>query len=248
MSLRLTVVGCGDAFGSGGQSNTCFHLDDGSRRWFLDFGASAMVASNAAGIDINAVDAIFLSHLHGDHFGGIPFLILHAQFVTDRTAPLTIAGPPGVEARIRAAQEIMFPESTSIDLSYDIRFVEMIPGETADICGMSVSTVEVSHPSGAPPLALRLERGGRALAFSGDSEWLDVLVDISREADLFICECYAFEQAIPYHVRYRDIETHLSQLTAKRIMLTHLGPEMLENVEAIDPAIGTLRDGMVIEI
>jgi len=248
MSLRLTVVGSGDAFGSGGQSNTCFHLDDGAGRWFLDFGASAMVAANAAGIDMNAVDAIILSHLHGDHFGGIPFLILHAQFVTERRRPLTIAGPPGVEARIRAAQEVLFPESTAIDLNYAIRFVEMIPGETTDICGMSVSTVEVSHPSGAPPLALRLERGGCVLAFSGDSEWLETLIEISRDADLFICECYAFEHAIPFHVRYRDIEANLSRLTARRIMLTHLGTEMLANVDAIDPAVGTLRDGMVIEI
>ena len=83
MSLKITIVGCGDAFGSGGRRNTCFHLDAGDARYFVDFGASSMVGVNALGIDTDAVDAVILSHLHGDHFGGIPFLILHAHFVTE---------------------------------------------------------------------------------------------------------------------------------------------------------------------
>ncbi len=248
MSLTLTIVGCGDAFGSGGRRNTCFHLETETSRYFVDFGASSMVGVNAMGIDTNAVDAIILSHLHGDHFGGIPFLILHAHFVTDRTRPLVIAGPPGVEKRIRDAQEVMFPESSHIALGFELGFVEMEPGATTEVCGAKVECFEVCHPSGAPPLALRVHAGGRLFAFSGDSRWLDVLVDVARDADLFMCECYAFEQDIPYHVRYRDIEANMPRLAAGRIMFNHLGPEPLARLANFDPSIVIAEDGMVVEV
>lgn len=248
MSLTLTVVGCGDAFGSGGRRNTCFHLDSGERRWFVDFGATSLVGVLEMGIDTNAVDAIVLSHLHGDHFGGIPFLILHAHFVSERKGPLTIAGPPGVEARIRAAQEVMFPGTSEIELVFDLRFVELLPGTTTEVCGADVACVEVSHPSGAPPLAIRLSAGERVFAFSGDTEWLDVLIDVARDADLFMCECYAFEEPIPFHVRYSEIVENLPRLTARQIAVSHLGPESIARIDEIDPGILVTEDGMVIEV
>jgi len=248
MSLTLTIVGCGDAFGSGGRRNTCFHLDSGDRRWFVDFGATSLVGALQMGIDTNAVDAIILSHLHGDHFGGIPFLILHAHFVSARKTTLTIAGPPGVETRIRAAQEVLFPGSSEIELGFDLRFVEMTPDKTTEVCGAEISCVEVSHPSGAPPLALRFSAGDRVFAFSGDTEWMDVLIEIARDADLFVCECYAFEEPIPYHVRYTEIAENLPRLAAKKVMVSHLGPEPLKRVGDFDPGILVAEDGMVVEI
>ncbi|WP_436640248.1 MBL fold metallo-hydrolase [Microbaculum sp. FT89] len=248
MSLKLTIVGCGDAFGSGGRRNTCFHLETEDARYFVDFGASAMVGVNALGIDTNAVDAVILSHLHGDHFGGLPFLILHAHFVTNRTRPLTIAGPPGVEKRIRAAQEVLFPDSSNIELGFELRFVELVPGKNTHVSGAEIEAFEVSHPSGAPPLALRIRTGERLFAFSGDTLWLDVLVDVARDADLFMCECYAFEEPIPYHVRYRDLEANLPRLSARRIMLNHLGPESRGRAGEIDKSIERAEDGLVVEV
>lgn len=248
MSLKITIVGCGDAFGSGGRRNTCFHLETESARYFVDFGATALVGVNALGIDTNAVDAIILSHLHGDHFGGIPFLILHAHFVTDRKRPLVIAGPPGLEQRIRAAQEVMFPDSSNIELCFDLVFVELEPGSRSTVCGADIECFEVCHPSGAPPLALRIQAGDRLFAFSGDTEWLDVLPTVARDADLFMCECYAFEEPIPYHVRYRDLEANLADIGARRIMLNHLGTESLARMADIDPSIEIAEDGMVIDV
>jgi ribonuclease BN (tRNA processing enzyme) len=200
------------------------------------------------GIDTNAVDAIILSHLHGDHFGGIPFLILHAHFVTDRKRPLVIAGPPGLEQRIRAAQEIMFPDSSSIELCFDLVFVELEPGSHSTVCGADIECFEVCHPSGAPPLALRIRAGERLFAFSGDTKWLDMLPTVARDADLFMCECYAFEEEVPNHVRYRDIEANLGALGARRVMINHLGPEPLARIDEFDPSLEIAEDGMVIEV
>jgi ribonuclease BN (tRNA processing enzyme) len=93
--MRLTVIGCGDAFGSGGRFNTCFLIAGANSTILLDCGASSLVALHAAGVDLAAIDGVIISHLHGDHFGGLPFFLLDAQFLTRRDRPLLIAGPPG---------------------------------------------------------------------------------------------------------------------------------------------------------
>src|SRR6201981_2566474 len=110
--MRLTIVGCGDAFGSGGRFNTCFFLETAKGTLLVDFGASSLVALKAHGLDPNAIDAILLSHLHGDHFGALPFLLLDAQFLARRERPLLIAGPPGTRARLDQLLEGFFPKQT----------------------------------------------------------------------------------------------------------------------------------------
>ena len=111
--MRLRIIGSGDAFGSGGRFNTCFLIETAKTRLLVDCGASSLVALKAHGLDLNSVDGIVLSHLHGDHFGALPFLSLDAQFVAQRERPLLIAGPPGARARIDAALEVSFPKSTA---------------------------------------------------------------------------------------------------------------------------------------
>src|SRR5215831_17313761 len=91
--MRLQFVGSGDAFGSGGRFNTCFHVVAEELNFLIDCGASSLIAMKRLGIDRNAIDLIVLTHYHADHCGGVPFFILDAQFVATRTRPLTIAGP-----------------------------------------------------------------------------------------------------------------------------------------------------------
>ena len=110
--MKLMIVGFGDAFGSGGRSTTCFWLETAKGTLVVDFGASALPALKARALEPNRIDAIILSHLHGDHFGGLPFLLLDAQFLSRREKPLLIAGPPGTRARLDAALEVFFPKST----------------------------------------------------------------------------------------------------------------------------------------
>ncbi len=94
--MRLQFIGSGDAFGSGGRFNTCFHLTGARTNALIDCGASSLIALKKAGVDRNAIGAILVTHFHADHFGGIPFFVLDAQLVAKRTNPLLIAGPPGL--------------------------------------------------------------------------------------------------------------------------------------------------------
>src|SRR5205823_615436 len=122
--MRLTIVGSGDAFGSGGRFNTCFMVETAERRLLLDCGASSLVALKARTIDPNTIEAVVLSHLHGDHFGALPFLLLDAQFLSRRTHPLLIAGPPGTRERLNAACETFFPRSSASSWHFPLRVEE----------------------------------------------------------------------------------------------------------------------------
>lgn len=244
--MRLQFLGSGDAFGSGGRFNTCFHVENPSGAFLIDCGATSMVALRRHGLDPNAIRTILISHLHGDHFGGLPFFILDAQFYSRRADPLTIAGPPGLGERLAAAQEVFFPGSATAARRFSLEVVELVPGTTREVNGISVTAVEVAHACGAPPLALRLRCDGRILAYSGDTEWTEALVEAGRDADLFIVEALSFERKIPQHLDYASWRAQACRIGARRTVLTHLGPDMLSRADALPEEIAV--DGLVLEL
>lgn len=94
IEMKIHCVGTGDAFGSGGRLNTCFHLQLENEQLLLDCGCSSLIGMQRCGIEPAAIDTVVISHLHGDHFGGLPFLLLEAKYVSRRQRPLTLIGPP----------------------------------------------------------------------------------------------------------------------------------------------------------
>lgn len=247
--MKLTVVGCGDAFGSGGRLQTCYHVEAARTRFLIDCGATTLIGFSKLKLDPNTIETIFVSHLHGDHFAGLVWWLLHAQHVAKRTAPLTVVGPEGVRVRFEAAAEALFPGSTTIQRRYDLRFAELTREKPLDVNGIRVTPFEVKHPSGAPPYALRFEVDGKVLSFSGDTEWTDSLVPAGRGADLFILECYQFDGEPRFHMSWKKIAAHLDGLGAKRVMLTHMAEPMLaRRSEVKDPRTILAEDGLVLEI
>src|SRR5512139_1087949 len=123
--VAVQFLGSGDAFGSGGRDQTCIYVDSPDFRFLIDCGASGLISMKRWGVSPSAVDAILLTHLHGDHFGGIPFFILDAQLISRRTKALVIAGPPGLEHRIHAAMDIFFPGSSKIQQKFALQFIEL---------------------------------------------------------------------------------------------------------------------------
>lgn len=248
--MRLTVIGCSDAFGSGNRLQTSFHIAHAGGEFLIDCGVTALLGLERSGLDPNRIPAIFITHLHGDHFGGLVWWLIHANHVSQRTTPLTVFGPQGTEARFGAAAEALYPGSTTTPRKFDLRFVNYGGSGHAQSFGdVRVTPFEVSHPSGAPPYALRFEADGQALAFSGDTEWVECLLDAARGTDLFIAECFAFDRDARYHMNWRTIERNLERLQARRVMLTHFGPEMLPNrARVCDPRVLLAEDGLVVDM
>jgi ribonuclease BN (tRNA processing enzyme) len=246
--MRVTIVGSGDAFGSGGRFNTCFYVETAKGTLMVDCGASSPVALNRLGLDHARVDAIILSHLHGDHFGGLPFLFLDAQFLRRRDRPLLVAGPPGTRERLNTLMETFFPLSTANEWRFALSIMEIEPGRPTDVVGHDVTTIEVVHPSGAPSTGIRLSDGKNLFAYSGDTEWTEALLTIAEGADLFIIECYSYAKKIAGHVNWETLKTRLPDLHA-RVMVTHMSPTVLARLDEIRAAgVEIAEDGKVIDL
>jgi ribonuclease BN (tRNA processing enzyme) len=243
--MEIKVLGCGDAFGSGGRLQTCFHVTTGETRFLIDCGTTAMIAMRRFGVDPNAVATVFLTHLHGDHFGGLPFLILDAQLVSRRTAPLTIIGPPGLRQRLPALMEAMFPGSSNVERRFALELVELEPEIATVVNGVEITPFPVRHPSGAPSFALRITCEGRTLCYTGDTEWVDALIPAARGADLLIAEGYTAERSVRYHLDWATLRQHLPEIAPGRVLLTHMSQDMLDRET---DGYETAEDGLTIAI
>jgi ribonuclease BN (tRNA processing enzyme) len=243
--MRVRFLGSGDAFGSGGRLQTCILLESGDFRCLVDCGASSLIALKQASIDPNDIDTILISHLHGDHFGGIPFFILDGQF-SRRSRRLLIAGPPGVAERVTQAMEVLFPGSSRTQRKFETEFLEFVGSVPTTIGALRVTPYEVVHGSGAVPYALRIELGGFTIGYSGDTEWTDNLIPAAAGTDMFISEAYFYDKSIRFHVDYATLAHHRSQLGCKRLIVTHMGPDMLAHVAELP--VEAAYDGMEISL
>lgn len=243
--VAIKFLGSGDALGSGGRFQTCIQVTAATGQLLIDCGTSSLVAMKRFGVDPSLVDIILLSHLHGDHFGGLPFFILNAQF-TRRTRPLVVAGPPGVRTRVNEAMEVLFPGSSRVQQKFAIEFVELQDGNTHLISWIKVIPYPVNHPSGAPSYALRVECDGKIIGYSGDTEWVETLTEVARGADLFISEAYFFEKRVKYHLDYQTLMNKRGQLECKRLILTHMSEDVLQKLNSLE--MEWAEDGQVIDL
>jgi ribonuclease BN (tRNA processing enzyme) len=244
--VEIRFVGSGDAFGSGGRFQTCIAVRSSDDFFLIDCGASSLVAMRQQGIQPRDVSKILITHLHGDHFGGLPFFLLEAQFVSKREAPLTIAGPPGLEERLMLAMEILFAGSSKVDPGFDLHLVELKPRTPTSFDGVDVTAFPAAHFSGAPSYSLRVEVDGKTFVYSGDTQWTDTLIEASAGADLFACECYVFGKDVPLHNSYTRIMENRSRMTCKRLIVTHMNEDMLSRVPEIE--LDAAEDGMVVTL
>jgi len=244
--MQLRFVGCGDAFGSGGRANTCFHVTGHAVNFLIDCGASSLPALKRHGIVRNDIELILITHFHGDHFAGLPFFLLDAQF-SRRVRPLVIAGPQGIEMRLAQVMEAMFEHSSRTQQKFELSIVPLEAGQSHSFGAATVTPFPVVHgQSGGPFLGYRIEAEGRVLAYTADTEWTDALVPLGRDADLFIAEAYTFERNVRNHLSLTTLQAHLAEIRPKRLILTHMSDDMLSRLDGI--AHTAAHDGMIVEI
>ena len=226
--MHVIIAGSGDAFGSGGRFQTCIALADhaaGQPHTLVDCGATSLTALRQQQLDPGMITTFVISHLHGDHFGGLPFLILDGQF-RRRTRDLTIVGPAGTADRLTQAMETLFPGSAGVRRRFAVHVTEHRDRQAMHLGALGVTPFEVRHASGAPAYAVRIDTPTGSLAYSDDTEWTDALLEAAGGADLFLCEGYS-PRPVRWHLDLGTLAEHRRQLTARRLMLTHLSPAAL---------------------
>ena len=247
MSVTVTFVGSGDAFGAGGRFNTCFLVDAPGIRFVIDFGATSLVALNKLGIDHNTIDAIVLTHIHADHCAGIPFMLMDTMLGAKRKTPLIIAGPRETESMLADVRDALFPGMDAMKPKFDIEFIEMDvmkPNKVGE--HISVTSYPALHTGETNPTSVRCEVGGKVVSYTGDSAWTKHMPSLGNDADLLIAECYFYEKPVRFHLNYPDVKEHWDDFGAKRIILTHFSREMMAMKDQVPEECA--HDGLVVEI
>jgi ribonuclease BN (tRNA processing enzyme) len=244
--VRVSFLGTGDAFNAGGACHASYLVTSSQTRFLLDCGPSALLSLKREGQSAADIDTIFISHLHGDHFAGIPFLFLDGTYEDRRTRPLTIAGPPGTEERLRDLHRAMYKELSDHCPGFPWSCVELVPGTLQTVGGVEVLPFLVPHQVNATCFGLRVSVDGKTVLYSGDTGWTEDLVRQAEDTDLFICECCYFEMRTNYHLDYPRIAEQAARFRTRRLILSHLGREVLERRAEIPYELA--RDGMVIDL
>lgn len=243
--VSVTFLGTGDAFSARGGHQAAY-LVEASTSFLFDCGSSALTAMKRDGIDAGGVDLILLSHLHGDHFAGLPYLFLEYTYEQPRQRPLTIAGPPGTEERVRRLFSVVYKELASRPMPFELRFIELQPGEAAVIEGLHVDPFRVPHQEKEISLGLVVTVDGRKIFYSGDTGWTEEIVVRSQGTDLFICECCFYETRVDFHLDYPRLHENRRRFGCKRMILTHLGREVQAHRDEVE--IELASDGLVVEL
>lgn len=255
--MKLTVVGSADAFNAGGRGHSCYVVESaGTGKLMIDFGATALSGLRRVGLTPNQLSAIAITHLHGDHVGGFPFLVIDALYNDPRETRLEVLGPvltrQVLEELLDVAYHDVKGDFTRMPLSID----EIEPDAVRELAGFTLRTFPADHMKEPHrPLCLRVsDPAGHSIAFSGDTRLGPGLLAAAEGVDLLVAECTRLAPPAGHHCTFQEWREVLPSLRAKRLLLTHLGldvreriPALLEETQSTIP-LAFADDGMVLEV
>jgi ribonuclease BN (tRNA processing enzyme) len=268
--VRLTVVGCSGSFPGVGSPASCYllqapdELTGETVSVVVDLGSGALGALQRY-VRPDGIDAVLLSHMHPDHFMDLCGLYVARRY--DPAGPaqprLRVHGPSNALARLSEA----YGEDGAgkMEHVYDVvpwvgdvdqEGAEPDDGSTVRVGPFTVTARRVDHPVEA--YGMRVEHGGRVLAYSGDTDTCDALVELARDADVLLAEA-SFQEG-------RDDEHRGVHLTGRRagevatvagarsLVLTHLPPwtdaavVLAEAKGAYDGPVRVAAPGLVLDV
>jgi len=233
--MDLTFIGSGDAFATGGRNQTCLLIKDYEKNFLVDCGPAALATLKKNNFDILDIDFILITHLHGDHYGGIPYLLLDYQFESRRTKEINIYGPKGTEEKLKNLQELLFTGHGIETMNFKINFIEFEPNSINHIENYEVRAYLMEHMQDSDCLGYKISNNESSFAYTGDSNWVENIFELSDNTDLFICESSFYRKIENVtHISYEEILENIEYLNTKRLILTHLGSEVLENISNVD--------------
>ncbi len=245
--MRLTVLGSGTSVPHPRRSASAHWVEAEGGTLLLDCSGPAVHRMAEEGCDWAGLDAVWVSHFHLDHVGGLaPFLFgtKHAPETQSRRKPFRVFGPRGTERLLRSFDEA--GDYKLFEQPFPLEVREVAPRAEFELLpGLKASTLSTPHTSES--LALRLsDRGGTSLVYTSDTGYTEALAGFARAADLFLLECSFFrEKPVKLHLELSEA-MELARLSgAKRVVLSHLYPEW----DAFDLAAEAKRlwDGEAVE-
>jgi ribonuclease BN (tRNA processing enzyme) len=246
--MKLTVLGCSDAFASGERFHSCYLLETGRGRLMIDCGATGYLAWKRSGLALSGIDAVVISHCHGDHYGGLPFLFLEKTIVDRSETPLIIIGPEGIAGRTEGLIDSMYAGLRGLPRAKLIEYREMTADRPFEFQGLQIEPRLAFHDSGSPSLMFSIADGAKRFAFSGDTGWCDQVGPTGRNADLFLIECTSIKPQTPQHLNLETLAGKWDEIGAKSYLLTHMGEDMLAlDARTLPARVALAYEGLTIE-
>ncbi len=255
VTMRLTVIGCAGSFPGPDSPASCYLVEADGFRLLIDLGNGALgVLQRHAGLF--EIDAICLSHLHGDHCLDLASYWVARTYAPDGPKPrISVYGPAGTEDRLAGAQG----RSIARGMSPAFSFLTLTPG-TRRIGPFDVTVDHVNHP--VETFAFRISHGGLALAYSADTGESPALVRLAHGADLLLCEASladlpaAAGAANPpdLHLTGRQAGQHAERAAVGELVLTHLvawndrGASLAEAAGAFSGTVSLAASGRVFDL
>lgn len=243
---EVIFIGTSDAFGAGGRRQSASLVRGERGTLLLDCGATTNTGLSELGLQRDEIDSILISHFHGDHFGGIPLFLFACLYEDLRSRPLEVAGPPGIEARVRQLADAMGHSFGDREWSFPLRFREIPPGVEHEVGPAQVRAFETRHQLEAHPHGYRVNMGNRTVVYTGDTGWFDELPRLCAGADLLISECTLLDQQLDFHLSLAEISEHRSEFDVGSLILTHLGRHMSERRGQLE--LDTADDGLIVKL
>jgi ribonuclease BN (tRNA processing enzyme) len=241
--VTVTMLGTGDAFSAGARSHSGYLIDAPGARVLLEAGPDVLRSLKRERIAPESIDVVLISHLHGDHFAGLVYLLLEYCYESPRATRLVVAGPRNLESRVRAAMRAMYPRLDWSPAERWLAWRVLAPGRAAAFGAVRVEAIRSPHTDFDVSLSLKIAAGGRTIVFTGDTAWNDELIPFSRGADLLLTECTFYDGGRgARHIRYTELAANRARFEVGRILLTHLGREMLQPSLKLDMELAF--DGM----
>jgi ribonuclease BN (tRNA processing enzyme) len=219
--VELTFLGSANAFAAQGRYWSSFIVDG---KYVFDAPPTLLPHLKQLGVSLPDIEVIFITHQHGDHFVGLPFLMLEYVYMTERTKDLTIVGPPGCEEWLEDFAERVYPHILR-DAGYKRTYVEADPGREQQAGDLTFEAYPMNHVrdnGGAGAFGYRVRIGDKTVAYTGDTMFCEEAVKLGEGADVYVVDCTYTEGCGPEHMGLEDVKTIRKRLPPETaIILTH---------------------------
>ncbi len=217
--IELHFLGSGNAFAPG-RSYGSFLMDG---RILFEAPPTTLPTLREMGKPLEDIQYIFISHFHGDHYFGLPFIFLDHYFIIKRKKPLIIIGPKGLKKLTHTLIDLAFPDTRKrYSRNFPVEFLEVSPGKEYTLPGLTFKVFKMSHGK-IPNLGFNLAYKHKRLAYCGDTGPCPALKELLQDADIVVLEMTSIDDHYPYHLNQENILEIRRQLPSKTpLILTHL--------------------------
>jgi ribonuclease BN (tRNA processing enzyme) len=240
--MNVKFLGVGEAFDEILPNTSIWvRTEDGGKRSsvLLDCGFTAPPPFWQNCTDPDDLDAIWISHFHGDHYFGMPALLTRF-WEAGRKKPLLILGQQGVDDAVLEALALAYP-SVRGKIAFDLQFRTIEPDQEVEATGLVWQTALNAHPQ--RDLAVRILSNGKSLFYSGDGRPTQEALALANGCDLIIHEAFHLDQEMPGHGNIMHCIEFARRANARSLALVHIQRDERRNRRGeILRVIGSVED------